>query len=105
MKGKFHTEEAVIPILLRKGIVVKEHGYDEHNNQVIIKEIGIPQNVNPGLKILGKLDFMRKQGWTVLKLEDMTVDVKPQVKKKRKEEVSEKPEKRKRVFKKIFKKQ
>ena len=105
MKGKFHTEEAVIPILLRKGIVVKEYGYDEHNNQVIIKEIGIPQNVNPGLKILGKLDFMRKQGWTVLKLEDMTVDVKPQFKKKRKEEISEKPEKRKRVFKKIFKKQ
>ncbi len=32
MKGKFHTEEVVIPILLRKGIIVKEHDYDKNNN-------------------------------------------------------------------------
>jgi hypothetical protein len=47
MKGKFHTEEVVIPILLRKGIIVKEYDYDKNNNLVVIKEIGIPQNVAP----------------------------------------------------------
>ncbi len=70
--GKRHTEEVVIPILLRKGIVVKENDYDVNNNLVVVKEIGIPLNVTPGLKILGKLDFMRKQGWKVLKLSEMT---------------------------------
>ncbi len=70
--GKKHTEEAVLPILQRKGIIVREYDYDENNNQVIIKEIGIPLNVHPGLRILGKLDFMRKKGWRVLKLSDMT---------------------------------
>lgn len=75
MKGKFHTEEAVIPILQRKGIIVKEYDYDENKNQVIVKEIGIPLNVQPGLIILGKLDFMRKQGWKILKLEDMSESI------------------------------
>ena len=103
MKGKFHTEEVVVPILLRKGIIVREHGYDEHNNQVIIKEIGVPSNVQPGLKILGKLDFMRKQGWTVLKVDEMTDVVKVQNnKKKRRDENSEDGGKKKRVFRKKF---
>lgn len=72
MKGKFHTEEAVKPILQRKGIIINEFGYDEHNNQIIVKEIGIPLNVQPGLRLLGKLDFMRGKGWIVLKMSDMT---------------------------------
>lgn len=79
--GKKHTEEAVIPILLRKGLVVKEKDYDEHNNEVIVKQIGIPSSVQCGNKILGKLDFMRKMGWTVMKSDDMTVIKRPQKKK------------------------
>jgi len=85
MKGKFHTEEAVLPILQRKGIVVKEYDYDSNNNQVVVKEIGIPLNVTPGLKILGKLDFMRRKGWKVLKLSEMTDNIKIQKKKDSKE--------------------
>ena len=80
MKGKFHTEEAVKPILQRKGIVVKEFDYDENGNQLVIKELGIPANVFPGNKILGKLDYMRKMGWKVLKLEQMTETTKVQKK-------------------------
>ena len=99
MKGKFHTEEAVIPILLRKGIIVKENDYDKNNNLVIVKEIGIPQNVTPGLKILGKLDFMRKQGWKVLKLDQMTESLKVQVKKKTKPEKEQVFKKKKKIFK------
>lgn len=90
MKGKFHTEEVVIPILLRKGIIVKEHDYDKNNNLVIIKEIGIPQNVAPGLKILGKLDFMRKQGWKVLKVDEMTEQLSKYQKRDKKEFIKEK---------------
>jgi len=78
--GKRHTEEVVIPILLRKGIIVKENDYDVNNNLVVVKEIGIPLNVTPGLKILGKLDFMRKMGWKVLKLSEMTENNKYQKK-------------------------
>ena len=100
MKGKFHTEEAVIPILLRKGIMVKEYDYDEHNNQIIVKEIGIPQNVNPGIRILGKLDFMRKKGWRVLKLDQMTESIKVQIKKKTKPEKEQVFKKKKKIFKK-----
>lgn len=85
MKGKFHTEEVVIPILLRKGIVVKEFDYDENNNQIVVKEIGIPLNVQPGLRILGKLDFMRKKGWKVLKLSDMSDNLPRQKKKDEKD--------------------
>ncbi len=79
MKGKIHTEEAVLPILQRKGIIVKYSDYDE-NNDLVVKEIGIPLNVHPGLRILGKLDFMRKMGWKVLKLSNMTESVKSQKK-------------------------
>jgi hypothetical protein len=82
--GKQHTEEAVIPILLRKGIIVKENDYDKHNNLVIVKEIGIPLNVTPGLKILGKLDFMRKKGWKVLKVDEMSESIKIQTKREEK---------------------
>ena len=89
MKGRFHTEEAVIPILQRKGIVVKQNDYDENGNLLVIKEIGIPLNVNPGLRILGKLDFMRRQGWKVLKLSQMSESQKPQ-KKTRREQAQEK---------------
>lgn len=96
MKGKFHTEEVVKPILLRKGIIVKENDYDANNNLVIVKEIGIPKNVAPGLKILGKLDFMKKQGWKVLNSDDMTEFNKFQ----RKSETREpfKKEKKKRII-------
>lgn len=97
--GKKHTEEAVIPILLRKGIIVKEYDYDENNNQVVVKEIGIPQNVFPGLKILGKLDFMRKQGWKVLKVSEMTDNIRVQRKKEDKEPF--KKERRKKVINKM----
>ena len=72
MKGKIHTEEAVIPILLRKGLVVKEYDYDEHNNKVLLKEIGIPKHIQCGNKINGKLDFMRIKGWKVVNSEDLT---------------------------------
>lgn len=97
MKGKIHTEEVVKPILLRKGIVVKENDYDENNNLVVIKEIGIPLNVTPGLKILGKLDFMRKKGWKVLKLSDMTDNSLPRQKKSEDKEPF-KREKKKRII-------
>ena len=93
MKGKFHTEEAVLPILQRKGIAVKEFDYDVNNNQVVVKEIGIPLNVHPGLRILGKLDFMRKKGWKVLKLSEMTDNIRIQ-KKTEKESFSKKKEKK-----------
>ena len=99
MKGKFHTEEVVIPILLRKGIIVKEHDYDKNNNLVIIKEIGIPQNVAPGLKILGKLDFMRKQGWKVLKVDEMTEQLSKYQKRDKKEPFTK--EKRKKIINKM----
>jgi hypothetical protein len=99
MKGKFHTEEAVIPILLRKGIIVKEYGYDKNNNQVVVKEVGIPLNVFPGLRILGKLDFMRKQGWRVLKVSEMTDNIRVQRKKEDKEPF--KKERRKKVISKM----
>lgn len=73
MKGKFHTEEAVLPILQRKGIIVNQlSSYDADGNSSQIKEIGIPLNVHPGLRILGKLDFMKKMGWKILKLSEMT---------------------------------
>ena len=99
MKGKFHTEEAVIPILLRKGIIVKEYDYDKNNNQVVVKEVGIPLNVFPGLRILGKLDFMRKQGWRVLKVSEMTDNIRVQRKKEDKEPF--KKERRKKVISKM----
>lgn len=99
MKGKFHTEEVVILILLRKGIIVKEHDYDKNNNLVIIKEIGIPQNVAPGLKILGKLDFMRKQGWKVLKVDEMTKQLSKYQKRDKKEPFTK--EKRKKIINKM----
>ena len=97
--GKKHTEEAVIPILLRKGIIVKEHDYDENNNQVVVKEVGIPLNVFPGLKILGKLDFMRKQGWKVLKVDEMTEQLSKYQKREKKEPFTK--EKRKKIINKM----
>ena len=99
MKGKFHTEEVVIPILLRKGIVVKENDYDVNNNLVVVKEIGIPINVQPGLKILGKLDFMRKQGWKVLKVDEMTEQLSKYQKREKKEPFTK--EKRKKIINKM----
>lgn len=96
--GKRHTEEVVIPILLRKGIIVKENDYDVNNNLVVVKEIGIPLNVTPGLKILGKLDFMRGQGWKVLKLSEMTENSKTQ---KRTDKEPFKKEKKKKVINKM----
>lgn len=96
--GKRHTEEVVIPILLRKGIIVKENDYDVNNNLVVVKEIGIPINVTPGLKILGKLDFMRKMGWKVLKLSEMTENNKYQ---KKTDKEPFKKEKKKKVINKM----
>lgn len=55
--GKKHTEEAVIPILLRKGILVNP----------TTKQIGIPTDSQIGNKVHGKLDFMRKMKWQVIK--------------------------------------
>lgn len=55
--GKQHTEEAVIPILLRKGILVNS----------ATKQIGIPPDTQIGNKVHGKLDFMRKMKWQIIK--------------------------------------
>lgn len=104
MKGRFHTEEAVIPILQRKGIVVKENDYHEHNNLVVVKEIGIPLNVTPGIRLLGKLDFMRKQGWKVLSIAQMSMPVKSQNKKRRRDEDSNEEKPKKKFFKRNLKK-
>ncbi len=65
--GKRHSEEAVIPILLRKGIIVKE--YDNDRN--LIKQIGVPVSLQVGIRILGKLDFMRIKGWKVVRTDQM----------------------------------
>ena len=72
--GKKHTEEAVIPILLRKGIIVKE--YDNDRN--LIKQIGVPISLQVGNKINGKLDFMRIKGWKVMRTDQMLVESKSQ---------------------------
>lgn len=95
MKGKFHTEEAVIPILQRKSIIVREFGNDEHGNQIIIKQIGIPMNVQPGIRLLGKLDFMRRMGWKVMKMDQMTASVKEQKNKREKSQEKEAAPKKK----------
>ena len=69
--GKHHTEEAVIPILLRKGLTVKEYDYDEQGVKSLVKQIGIPTGMQLGIRILGKLDFMRIKGWKVINKDDM----------------------------------
>lgn len=55
--GKKHTEEAVIPILLRKGILVNSN----------TKQIGVESGTLIGNKINGKLDFMRKMNWQIVR--------------------------------------
>lgn len=55
--GKQHTEEAVIPILLRKGLLVNSD----------TKQIGIPSDVLIGNKVNGKVDFMRKMKWQIIR--------------------------------------
>ena len=53
-----HTEEAVLPILQRKGLYVNP----------LTKQIGIPSELQIGIRILGKLDFMMKVAkWQVVK--------------------------------------
>lgn len=53
-----HTEEAVLPILQRKGLYVNP----------LTKQIGIPSELHVGIRILGKLDYMMKvHKWQVVK--------------------------------------
>ena len=53
-----HTEEAVLPILQRKGLYVNP----------LTKQIGVPSELQIGIRILGKLDFMMKVAkWQVVK--------------------------------------
>ena len=53
-----HTEEAVLPILQRKGLYVNP----------LTKQIGLPPELQIGIRILGKLDYMMKvQKWQVVK--------------------------------------
>ena len=88
--GKHHTEETVIPILLRKGLTVKEYDYDEQGVKSLVKQIGIPTEMQLGIRILGKLDFMRIKGWKVINKNDMKVVEKVQRKKSDKKEQSDK---------------
>lgn len=66
--GRRHTEEDCIYALRRKGIVVNEFTVDRDTGERIpAKEIGIPKRVKCGNKIWGRLDFMRLQGWSIIK--------------------------------------
>ena len=53
-----HTEEAVLPILQRKGLYVNP----------LTKQIGVQSELQIGIRILGKLDFIMKVAkWQVVK--------------------------------------
>ena len=56
--GKRHSDKAVLNILQRKGLYVNP----------LTKQIGLPSDVQIGIRVLGKLDFMRNiYKWQIIK--------------------------------------